>query len=124
MGVVSEPEVFAVDGDSEFKEEEDEVVENDFVLFGRGWWRSLKKGYGLRRGGGRFNRGCRHSLRRSTHNSRSGSRSRRAPGCGTAFRGACAFGFGNGVSFFWVVIRLLGVEAVYLSSTASSVLVA
>ncbi len=37
MGVMSEAEVFSVNCDDQFKEEDGEVVENDFVLFGRRW---------------------------------------------------------------------------------------
>ncbi len=112
-------EVFAVDGDNEFEEEGGEVVENDLVLFGRGWWRSLNLGHGV---GWCLSRGWRRSLRCCIHNSRSGSRSRRVWGFGTVLHGACASGSGNGVWIFGVGIRLLGMEVVYLSSTASSVL--
>ncbi len=44
---MSEPEVFAVDGNDEFEEESGEVVENDFILFGQGWWQSSKEKDGL-----------------------------------------------------------------------------
>ncbi len=44
-----------VDGDGEFEEEDGEVVENDFVLFGRSRWRSLNRGDGYRRCGGGLN---------------------------------------------------------------------
>ncbi len=98
---MSKTEVFAVDGDEEDEEEDEEVIKNDPVLFGRSRWWGLKEKDGVGGCGGQFNRCWRRSPRRSIRRSRSGSRSRRAPGCGTAFRGACAFGFGIGVWFFW-----------------------
>ncbi len=44
--MVSKTEVFEVNDDDKFEEEVFEVVENVFVLFGRGWWWSLNGDYG------------------------------------------------------------------------------
>ncbi len=35
---MSETEVFSVNCDEQFKEEDGEVVEDHFVFFGRRWW--------------------------------------------------------------------------------------
>ncbi len=80
------PTVVEVDGKDEFEEEVDKVVENLLILFSR-----------RRRRG--FNRSCCRNPPSNIRSSRSGSRSHRAPGFGTAFRGVYAFGFWNGVRF-------------------------
>lgn len=77
--------VVEVDGEDEFKEEVDEVVENFLVQLSRRWWRG-------------FNRGCCRSLCCSTHSSRSGSLSCRAQACDTL---ACDVGV-FGVSVYRV----------------------
>ncbi len=38
---MSEAEVFSVDCDEQFEEKDSEVVEDDFVFFGRSWRRSF-----------------------------------------------------------------------------------
>ncbi len=92
-----EAEVFSVNCDDQFKEEDVEVVEDDFIFFSRSQRRS-------------FNRGCRRNLRSSSHSSRSWSPSRRVLGCGTV---SCdvSVSDGRGVWFFrqvWRVVQFFG----------------
>ncbi len=94
---MSETEVFSVNCDDQFKEEDSEVVEDDFIFFGRRWWRG-------------FSRDCRRNLRCSNRNSRNGSRSRRVQGCGNVFCGVYVSDYG-GVWFFcqlWRVAQSFG----------------
>ncbi len=38
---MTETEVFSVNCDDQFKEEDGEVVEENLVFFSRGWWRGF-----------------------------------------------------------------------------------
>ncbi len=91
--VESMGEVFVVEDEEEVVEKKIEVLKKAFVFFGRGWWQSS-------------NRGCRRSLLRNIHSSRSGSQSRRVRAFDTLFYGDGAFGLGVFlVSWFFHLLR-------------------